>query len=409
MCHNHAFKSCLITAFLLAVPAGAAEWYIGPAGTPGGKGTRAAPWDIASALDGKRGVRPGDTIYLLGGTYRRRPQELFDLRLAGTRDKPIHVRPAPGERATIDGGLALQAPSAHLWVRDLEILVSEPNPSKPVSAGSFPSDLKRPWGGVHANGGDHCKLINLVVHDCRQGFSLWKGARDLEVYGCLIYDNGWRGTDRGHGHAIYTQNDEGTKTIADCIMTGGYGYTLHAYGSKNAFVNNYHVEGHICYDANEFLIGGGRPSKHIRVVDNYLHGLTMRLGYSAPYNEDCEVRGNVIVDGALSINKYRKVVKEDNLVLGRKERRPGGVRVVVRPSKYDPRRAHVAVFNWEQAAVVAVDPGKFLKAGDRFRLHDPRHTFGGPVLSGTYNGKALRVPIKGEFAAFVLLKASRER
>jgi hypothetical protein len=58
--------------------------------------------------------------------------------------------------------------------------------------------------------------------------SWWAESRDSERYGCLIYDNGWKAPDRGHGHAIYTQNNEGIKTIADCIMTGGYGYTLHA-------------------------------------------------------------------------------------------------------------------------------------------------------------------------------------
>ena len=93
------------------------------------------------------------------------------------------------------------------------------------------------------------------------------------AHGCLIYDNGWAGTDRGHGHAIYTQNEDGIKTIADCIMTGGHGYTLHAYGSARAYVDNYLVAGNIAYAADTFLIGGGRPSHNIRVRDNVLHGV----------------------------------------------------------------------------------------------------------------------------------------
>ena len=90
------------------------------------------------------------------------------------------------------------------------------------------------------------------------------------------------GTDRGHGHAIYTQNEDGTKTVTDCIMTGGYGYTMHAYGSKRAYVDNYLIEGNIAYKANMFLIGGGRPSHDIRVLENYLYGVSMQIGYSAP-------------------------------------------------------------------------------------------------------------------------------
>ena len=132
--------------------------------------------------------------------------------------------------------------------------------------------------------------------------------QDSELYGCLIYDNGWAGTDRGHGHAIYTQNADGTKTIADCIMTGGHGYTLHAYGSSRADVDNYLVAGNIAYAANTFLIGGGKPSRHIRVHDNILHGVADAARVFGTFrNEDCEVRYNVIVEGGLRINKFEQV------------------------------------------------------------------------------------------------------
>src|SRR5436305_816476 len=105
--------------------AGAADWYVSPKGTPQGKGTPEAPWDLESALVGKQAIRAGDTLYLREGTYRRRPDEKLAVRLVGVEGKPVHVRPAPKERAIIDGGLLVQAPSAHVWIWDLEILVSE--------------------------------------------------------------------------------------------------------------------------------------------------------------------------------------------------------------------------------------------------------------------------------------------
>ena len=70
----------MLVAWATAAPA--SEWYVGPKGTPGGSGTPASPWDVESALLGKRGVRPWDTIYLLGGTYRRRPDACLGLRNA---------------------------------------------------------------------------------------------------------------------------------------------------------------------------------------------------------------------------------------------------------------------------------------------------------------------------------------
>ncbi len=392
----------------LAAPvARAADWYVGPAGSPKGKGTREAPWDVVSALGGKQPVKPGDTLYLLAGTYRRRPQELFEVRLVGAEGKPIQVRPAPGARATIDGGLSVQPPSAHVWVRGLEIIVSEPQPARPVGPGSHPAGFNRPWGGVHQRGGSHCKFINLVIHDTRQGMSLWAGSPDREVHGCLIHGNGWRATDRGHGHGIYTQNDKGLTTLSDCIFTGGLNgtYAVHAYGSRKAYVNNYLVEGNILDKSGPLLIGGGRPSENIRVRDNIVFGTSIQVGYTAPFNLDCEVRGNVVVNGGLSINRYKKAVNKDNLVLAAKTPRPKGARVILRPNKYDPRRANLAVFNWDRAGKVAVDASAFLRPGDAYRLMRPDDFYGKPVLTGTWAGQTIAVPVTGEFAAFVLLRA----
>ena len=404
----------IVVLLVTAAPAAhAAEWYIGPKGTPQGAGTRESPWDIESALLGNPAVRPGDTVYLLAGTYRRRPKENFEVRLAGAEGKPVHVRPAPRERAIIDGGLLVQEPAAHLWIRELEILVTEPQPEKPVGPGSHPEGFTRPWGGVHTQndperGGRHCKFINLVIHDCRQGMSLWAGTRHVEVYGCLIYDNGWKAVDRGHGHGIYTQNKEDVQTVADCIFAGGPDgtYGLHAYGSAKAYVDNYLVEGNILYHCGPLMIGGGRPSRHIRVLNNCLYGASLRLGRGAP-SEDCEVRGNVVVNGELSIVRFKEVARDDNLVLGEKTSRPAGARVVLRPNKSDPSRAHLAIFNLGKKPAVPVDPGAFLKAGDRYRLMNPKDFFGKPVLAGAYDGEPIAIPVAGEFGAFVLLKEAK--
>ena len=394
----------------------AAEWYAAPGGKPDGQGTKDAPWDLESALSGQQKLAPGDTLWLLAGTYKHPDRKLgsagFIVRLTGQKDRPIVVRALSGQRVTVDGGLSVQEPSTWLWIRDLEILVSENfTMSRTVDdPGSSPASYNRPWGGLNVHAGEGCKYIDLVIHDNAQGISWWKGSTESEVYGCIIYDNGWKAPDRGHGHAIYTQNQDGLKTVADCIMTGGYGYTLHAYGSSQAYVDNYLAEGNVCYDAGSFLIGGGRPSRNIRAAENYLYNLSMQIGYSAPYNEDCEIRDNLIVGGGLQINKYKKVVQEGNLVLGKNDPRPkdADVRIVLRPNRYDPNRANLAVFNWAKKPAVEVLPKSFLKAGDAYRLMNPREFFGKPVLSGTFDGKPIRVPVDGEFAAFVLLKEPAE-
>jgi hypothetical protein len=388
---------------------GAADWHAAPEGSSKGQGTLSSPWDLASALAGRHAVSPGDTLWLAPGTYKHPPVAVgmgFAVHLAGREQAPIHVRGCRGTRVTIDGGLDLQAPCTHLWIWDLEITVSEPRPETPVPPDSTYRNVGRPWGGLNVYSGTNCRFINLVIHDNCQGASWWSTSRDSEMHGCVFYDNGWLGTDRGHGHAVYTQNRDGVKRITDCIFTGGFGYTLHAYGSDRADVDNYHVEGNIAYAAHTFLIGGGKPSHGIRLLTNFFYGVPVQLGYSAPTNRDCEVRGNVIINGGLSINHFQQVVNEDNLVWATESPRPPGARVVVRPNQYDPYRANVAVFNWDKNAMIAIDASLFLRPGDRFRLLNPRELYGHAVVEGESTGAPIVVPVAGEFAAFVLLKTT---
>ncbi len=391
----------LLTAAQLSA---ATEWYAVPDGKAANPGTKESPWDIVSALDGSQKIAAGDTIYLLEGTYKRRPVELFEVRLAGTSENPIHVRTLPGERAKIDGGLSILSPSENVWIRDLEIFVSEPVPEKPVSPGSNPRDLNRPAGGLHMHGGKNCKYINLIIHNCNQGISCWKGEINPEIYGCIIYDNGWLGTDRGHGHCIYTQNDEGAKVISNCIMSCRYNgtYTMHAYGSERAYVNNYLVEDNICYNTGPFLIGGGRPSHNIMVFRNYLYNIGMRIGYNAPYNQNCELRDNIIVNGDLSIDRYQNVVQEGNLVIKKGQTRPAGAMTIFLPNRYDKNRAHLVIYNWDSVEKVRVETGHFFKSGETFCLMNPQDLFGSPVMKGKCSEDAIDVPVNSEFTAFVV-------
>jgi hypothetical protein len=68
-------------------------------GNDSGDGSDAKPW---KTLDGAaKHLKPGDTLYLHGGTYF----ETATLAIAGTAAAPITIRSAPHELAIIDGGL----------------------------------------------------------------------------------------------------------------------------------------------------------------------------------------------------------------------------------------------------------------------------------------------------------------
>jgi len=409
----------LLAAFLVAVPvllgapaepskdpiwsalvpraAGAGEHFAGPEGKPGNPGTREAPWDLASALSGERKIEPGEVLWVLGGTYRGK----LEVKVSGTEAAPVFVRASPGERATIlDGGLSVVEPASHIWIWDLEIAGSAPvSRRESKQGGSSPTDLP-PLGGLNVLAGKGCKFIDLWIHDnVGGGVGWWVGSTDGEFHGCVIHDNGWRGPDRGHGHSIYTQNKDGTKTISSCILSVPHegSYTMHAYGSSRAYVDNYVLEENIAWEKGPFLVGGGRPSRNIKVLRNYLYKVDMRLGYGAQ-NEDCEIRDNVIAHGGLVIEKFRKVAKEGNVT-----DMPAKKAVLV-PNKYDPRRANLVIYNGARAPEVSVDAGPFLGPGEPFRLMDPKDLHGKPAFQGASAGTEIRVPVKGEFAVYVVLK-----
>lgn len=395
----------LFCASLSAPSLAAAEFFAAPTGLQTNAGTRDAPWDIASALDGNRMLTAGDTLWLLAGTYQRRPKEQFDVRAVGSAEQPIQIRGEVGKRVTIDGGLAVQDPSAFVWIRDLELLVSEPHPTAPVSKGTNPPEFTRPWGGLHVYGGSHCKFINLVIHDCRQGVSWWRPSTDSDLYGCVIYDNGWPGVDRGHGHCIYTQNKEGTKLISTCILSAKLSgqQSLQAYGSENAYVDNFLCEDNVAYGMGLFLIGGGRPSHNIRVYRNHLYQVNMQLGYDAPTNEDCDLRGNRIFRGSLVIQKYQTVKQEGTWIFKEGEQPPMNEYFLL-PNAYEPGRAHLLVYNWSGGQSAAVPVGGVMNDGDAFVIHDPKRMHGEPVLVGTVTGGQVTVPTPHEFTVYVMRK-----
>ena len=104
----------------------AKEIYVGPNGTPAGSGTRQEPFDIVTAFSGKAGAQAGDTSWLLGGVYDK--VELVKATLKGKKKgRPIVVRQAPGERATISGSMEIQGSDIWYWGFEVRGTRGSPN------------------------------------------------------------------------------------------------------------------------------------------------------------------------------------------------------------------------------------------------------------------------------------------
>jgi hypothetical protein len=74
---------------------------------------------------------------------------------------------------------------------------------------------------------------------------------------------------------------------------------------------------------------------------------------------------------------------------------PTEPRIFVRPNRYESGRAHIVVFNWPRQAAVAVSLAGVLQAGDRYEIRNVQDIYGPPVVSGTFDGGAVIVPMSG--------------
>jgi S-layer homology domain len=425
--------------------AAATDFYVSPTGSPSGSGSINSPWDLQTALNQPSSVHPGDTIWLRGGTYVGD----FTSYLNGTSSSPIIVRQYAGERATLDGNdgtsntTLVVYPGTYTWFWGFEIMNSNPNR---ISSSTTPPPN---YGeGVHLLGvGD--KLINMVIHDTANGTLTTSNTN--EVYGSLIYYNGWGGSDRGHGHGIYVQHagtDE--KPIYDNIIFEQFGYGIHGY-TEGGNIDYLDIEGNTCFDnggpsayaywTTNILVGGLKVANHPTLIDNYTYNMAQagmnNLGYDAGCT-NATVTNNYFDGGtALKLVNCTGVTMTGNTFYGSLSgftqsqfpnntyysSRPTGLKVFIRPNAFEAGRANITIFNWDQDSTVSVDVSSVLTVGQGYELRNANDFYGAAVLSGTYDGSPLTIPMTGltvatpvgiapppadgpTFGAFILLPAS---
>ena len=434
-----------------ALPAPAPHaWYVSAAGSAGNAGTSASPWDLQTALSGAAGqVQPGDTVWIRGGRYTGID---FTTALVGTAEQRITFRAVPGERATIDGRLL--ARGAYLDVWGLEITQSDP--------------LRHPNIQLLDIRTDHGRFINLVLHDANtHGANFWTPGVDAELYGSILYNNG---THENLDHGTYVHNETGTKHVTDNVFFNNYARGIQVYASHNNDVlRNVVAEGNIAFNNGtisarssrvNLLFNAQTPVEGMSAVDNVLFfspgadGVNLRAGNERQRYRDLDVRGNVLVGGAVglqldqawssvrverntfvpwdgevaarisggdTVRAYRwndnsyaggtdaKVLMLDHkrftlakwrsrVGLGAADRvlpPPTTPLVVVRPNRYEQGRAHIVVVNYTSQPSVSVRVRGVLRDGDRYVVQNVQDLWGAPVTTGTYHGGDIVLSMRG--------------
>jgi hypothetical protein len=260
-----------------------------------------------------------------------------------------------------------------------------------------------------------------------------------------VYNNGFAGPDRGHGHGIYCQNRDGLQKFSDNIIFNQFGLGIHGY-TENSALKHFLVQRNIIFNngrlagqprtAGEQILFGSPKSKivieDLRLLDNCIYlpadvtaTALLRPDYGSCGKKDVTIVGNYLAGSGtiVSAQGFESVVFTNNLLYsaaGPLLRAPTGTgsiisnnalyclghrangdfinavppnRVFVHPNAYEPKRAHITIFNWSNFDAVRVDVSNVLCAGDRYAIRNAQDYFAAPVLVGTYAGQPLDLPL----------------
>lgn len=340
----------LVVGFLAGLmPVRASDFYVSPTGSAGGDGSINNPWDVYTAFNQPASVQPGDTLWLRGGIYTPENPSwpAIQCYLQGTANAPIIVRGYPGERAIFqevpypqytgayDQYCLYMDSGGYVWFWDFELRSTNTTRYTSVTGSDpTPTDLPIPNScEIQAPG---VKLINMIIHDCRGGVGMFASAVNAEIYGCLIYNNGWDAPDRGHGHAIYVQNQSGLMTMSDNIIFNQFGLGIHGY-TVGSYEQNYLVENNAIFnngaigqypdsDVGEQILFGNVSISNLNIISNYIYqpfgvySSLLQLDYGLVNNTTGVVAGNYIAGGctegqyAIYANNYQSMVVTANTV-----------------------------------------------------------------------------------------------
>ncbi len=404
-----------------AIPSFAVHFFVSTDASPTGDGSFTKPWTLQNALNHPAALKPGDTVWIKGGTYLNDydPQTSFVCKTNGAQNAPIIFRNYNHERVILDGNktytmyLSLGVCS-HTWFWGIEVTNS-------FSTGRN-QDI---FGGVTCTA-ENMKFINMIIHDTGHGLDVWKSAKDNEIYGCIIYHIGNNlnnnGNLEGHGHGMYMQNDTiGTRVIHNNIVFSTYGFGIRIWQTTTtAALGNFDIQKNIVFNGgaasennggvgnnsrthNFFLVSNGannplrntsvkhnctfagtntpRPPvnafglnaglKNVTIDSNFLTCQT-RLGLSNTPIFESTFKGNKVLAGIPAVYGYYlwgflQTDFPENEFLS--ELPTSGVDFFIFPNKYDPERSHLAIYNWASLDTVYIQANSAnLKQGDTYQL-----------------------------------------
>lgn len=402
-------------------------------------------------------ISPGDTVWLRGGTYGSGYSTLFNCNLTGTETAPITVRQYPGEHARVDGGINSNNGWVTFWGFEIMNSSPErlcQNTNRPGGINLYGRGSKAINLVVHDTGhpaigfwqgvGDGGEINGCIVWN--NGLYDLSDPRFPEGWtrGSGTYTQNKDGTRYIKDMIAFRNFTTGINAYTEGTYTDGYyceGNVVFGHPQWNLWFTGGHtypeqrlkvVTNFVYLQKNSTTVGGGfgyssRPEIDVTLLGNYIVSGT---GKAVDINrwQDVTMLGNTFISagqivgwtlssaqpGNINNNTYHTTVPIAAFVPGNVPTSfdnwkattgfdanstlvpswPKGIKVVVRNNAYENKRAHIIIYNWDLATTASVDlSGTGLKVGDRFEIRDVQNFLGQPVLSGTYAGGSVTLPL----------------
>jgi hypothetical protein len=329
------------------------EWVVAVDGSDTGEGSVVDPWSIEVALINggfpSRSVKPGDTIYLRGGTYGDGFETIFYIELIGEPGNLIVIRPYAGEHVIIDGGFWINGSYVRLinaQGTEFEIRNSDWTHGGRYSGQRYFEDghsVTQPVAikvSDSNGGGVGIEVINLIIHDTKQGIINQDEGEGGLMYGNIIFNVGYQRQDRGHGHGFYWQNPFSTlKEIKENTSSHNFSKGGQIYGNS-ADLKNVHIEGLVLIN-DDFVWNGTGDITNVRLVESTFRGRCTADFYAGNWwmsHDDVIIQDNTFQGTSnihflldfgpyvdLTVTNNRFIHETDDMILRYKQPNSGGL------------------------------------------------------------------------------------
>jgi hypothetical protein len=262
-----------VSFFSLASIAMATDYYVGAKGSDRNNGLSPGQ-EWATFEKALNEVRPGDTVYVMAGTYGR----LLVQGKSGNKGAPITFKAYPGTKPIIrnDANWNSQSKGRGIDVRNSHWFIFD----------GF--EIKRVWAGLWVDeGSTHITLQNSEIHETyRIGIKLKGWSQHLSILDNLIYDTNQSFvlTGSGNGEGIYIgESNELDIEVRHVLIRGNTFHTI-----RNDVINlkptvfDITIENNIIYDAV-----GSSPSQSSGILIEHTY-------YKPNEPRNFIIRGNII-------------------------------------------------------------------------------------------------------------------